>query len=157
MENRPAERSTTLRRPHWSEVVNQFPKQHRIKRGDDFSDIIRHGAFAADEVLVVNVRRSATPAAADNPSAAEDRGGAVDRHSGCGPKLGISIPRKTGSAVVRNRWKRWIREAFRTQRSELPSDIDIIVRPKRDAVGSYTAVAKSLRSTTRRAEKKLRR
>jgi len=128
-------------------MTNHFPKQHRVTHGDDFSDIIRRGAFAADEVLVVNVRRSA--AAAENQEAAQ----ASDH----GPRLGISIPRKTGPAVVRNRWKRWIREAFRLQRGELPTGIDIIVRPKRDAVGSFAAIAKSLRSTTRRAEKKLRR
>jgi len=128
-------------------MTNHFPKQHRVTRGDDFSDIIRRGAFAADEVLVVNVRRSAIAAENQEAEQASDRG----------PRLGISIPRKTGSAVVRNHWKRWIREAFRLQRGELPAGIDIIVRPKRDAVGSFAAIAKSLRSTTRRAEKKLRR
>lgn len=127
-------------------MTNRFPKQYRVTRGDDFSDIIRRGAFAADDVLVVNVRRTV--------------GGDAHRAAGAGdggPRLGISIPRKTGSAVVRNRWKRWIREAFRLQRSELPAGIEIVVRPKRDAVGSFAAIAKSLRSTTRRAEKRLRR
>jgi len=124
-------------------MTNRFPKAYRVTRGDDFSDIIRQGAFAADDVLVVNVRRRE-----------EVQGiAALDE----GPRLGISIPRKTGPAVVRNRWKRWIREAFRLQRQELPTGIDIIVRPKRDAVGSLAAIAKSLRSTTRRAEKRLRR
>lgn len=127
--------------------MQRFPKQLRVTRSDDFSDIIRRGAFAADDVLVVNVRRRVTSVQEPDATAAIVSS----------PRLGISIPRKTGSAVVRNRWKRWIREAFRLQRSELPTGIDIIVRPKRDAVGSFAAIAKSLRSTTRRAEKKLRR
>lgn len=127
--------------------MQRFPKQLRVTRSDDFSDIIRRGAFAADDVLVVNVRRRVTSVQEPDATAAIV----------ASPRLGISIPRKTGSAVVRNRWKRWIREAFRLQRSELPTGIDIIVRPKRDAVGSFAAIAKSLRSTTWRAEKKLRR
>lgn len=134
--------------------MNRFPKQARVIRSDDFSDIIRNGAHAADAVLVVNVRAAATqpppPSASPSPSASAGAGDA-------GPKLGISIPRKTGSAVVRNRWKRWIREAFRTQRQQLPAGLEIIVRPRRDASGSYAAVAKSLGATVRRAAKKLRR
>src|SRR5690606_37687144 len=130
----------------WSEIVNHFPKNYRVTRGGDFSDIIRRGALAAEDVQVVNVRRAAFGEVQD-----------VERATDQGPRWWISIPRKTGPAVVRNRWKRWIREAFRLQRNELPSGIDIIVRPKRDAVGSFAAIAKSLRSTTRRAEKKLRR
>lgn len=126
--------------------MNRFPKRHRIKHSDDFSAIIRGGAFAADDILVVNVRRS--PVGDVDADASPPRSVQASR-------LGITIARKTGPAVVRNRWKRWIREAFRTQRSELPVGIDIIVRPKRDAVGSFTAVAKSLTSTVRRAANKL--
>ena len=129
--------------------MNRFPKQARVIRGDDFSDIIRNGAYAADAVLVVNVRTAA--AGPPQPAAPEVAGAAAP-----GMKLGISIPRKTGSAVVRNRWKRWIREAFRTQRQQLPAGLEIIVRPRRDASGSYAAVAKSLGATVRRAAKKLR-
>lgn len=130
--------------------MNRFPKQARVIRSDDFSDIIRNGAHAADAVLVVNVR-----AAAEQPPqpSAPEVAGAGNREA----KLGISIPRKTGSAVVRNRWKRWIREAFRTQRQQLPAGLEIIVRPRRDARGSYAAVAKSLGATVRRAAKKLSR
>lgn len=43
------------------------------------------------------------------------------------PRLGITASRKVGSAVVRNRVKRRVREWFRRRRSELPEARDIVV------------------------------
>ena len=113
-----------------------FPKAARVIRGDDFTAIIRRGASEADDVLVVNVRWN--PANALEPA-----------------KLGISIPKKTGNAVVRNRWKRWLREAFRRRRDELPAGVEIVIRPQRDASGSWVAIDRSLQKTVARAVRKL--
>jgi ribonuclease P protein component len=126
--------------------VNRFCKDDRIRRGDDFTEIIRHGAFAADDTLVVNVRRMSPVEIA----------GATQGNVASGVRLGITVARKTGPAVVRNRWKRWIREAFRTQRGLFPAGLEIIVRPKRDAKGSYQAICRSLPVTIGRAYRKLR-
>jgi ribonuclease P protein component len=55
----------------------------------------------------------------------------------------VTASRKVGDAVVRNRVKRRIREAFRAQRGLLPpgSDLVVIARPAAAALGGRELAA----------------
>jgi ribonuclease P protein component len=111
-----------------------LPKRKRVRDGREFTKILKRGRYAADAILVVNVRLTA------------DR--YLPTASG---RLGVTIPRKTGGAVVRNRWKRVIREAYRIQQGQLPVGYDVIVRPRRGAHCDFHQVRRSLPKLVRRA------
>lgn len=42
-------------------------------------------------------------------------------------RIGVTVSRKVGGAVQRNRVKRWVREYFRLNRTELQPSSDIVV------------------------------
>jgi len=56
-----------------------------------------------------------------------------------GPRLGITAPKALGDAVIRNRLKRRFREVFRLHRPELDAGWDIVVNPRRAAIGASFA------------------
>lgn len=111
----------------------RFPKSSRLRRQSEFDRVYQGNYFAADNVLVIRARRNQLNS----------------------PRLGLAVSRKVGNAVVRNRWKRVIREAFRKQKSDFPAGMDIVVRPKKGATCDYQAVARSLGRLAVRLNKKL--
>lgn len=113
----------------------RFPKQHHLRKDAEFQRVYAARVYAADDVLVVN---------------------------GCEnglshPRLGLSVSRKVGNAVVRNAWKRRIREAFRLAQEKLPQGVDLVVRPQKEAVLDFHAIAKSLPELAARIARKLAR
>ncbi len=45
---------------------------------------------------------------------------------GSRPRLGITVSGKVANSVIRNRVKRWVREAFRGVQADLPA-VDLVV------------------------------
>jgi ribonuclease P protein component len=69
----------------------------------------------------------------------------TDGKSARDARLGITVSKKVGTAVVRNRVKRWVRESFRRMALVAPKGTDFVVIAKPSAAqSSYIATLEEL-------------
>jgi ribonuclease P protein component len=84
---------------------NAFPKRLRLTSNDEFKAIIGRRRRFGDNVLVLYAA----------PNGREYS------------RLGVSAGKAAGNAVVRNRFKRVVREVFRLNREQMPAGFDYVV------------------------------
>ena len=90
----------------------RFPKSSRLLKHADFDDVYQNGKrHFSGHMTVFYLRREA---------------GA--------PRVGFTVGRVLGGAVVRNRIKRRLREAVRHHLAELPVPVDVVINPKKSVL-----------------------
>jgi len=89
-----------------------FSRRERLRRSSDFRRLQRAGERIAGPAFIVLVALRAAELWDEAPINA---------------RLGVTVSRKVGNAVVRNRVKRRIREWFRSFRCRIGSSVDLVV------------------------------
>ena len=102
-----------------------YPKHLRLRVRGDFQRVLNQGRIHPGRECLVRVLENG-------------RG-----H----PRLGIATPRRYGKAVQRNRFRRLVREAFRSLVADL-DELDVMVSPRK---GLETPTLEGLRADLTRA------
>jgi ribonuclease P protein component len=94
-----------------------FSRSDRLRKRTEFEECYSGGVRVSGRHFLLFLRRRTDP-----PSAP--------------PRLGISVSKKVGNAVARNRVKRRLREIFRRSRPNAPVDIVVNARPSAGAAAT---------------------
>jgi len=110
-----------------------FPKQFRLLTSRDFQRVFERKTSVADDLTIMYGCQNDLPYT----------------------RVGLSVSRKVGGAVVRNRWKRVLREAFRISRLDWPQGMDVVIIPRREAEPEFHRLVVSLPKLARRLQRRL--
>ncbi len=111
---------------------NSFPKRVRLLKASEFEHVFNARNSASDQWIVLF-------------GAANELG-----H----PRLGLTVSRRCGGAVVRNRWKRLLRESFRLTQHNLRA-IDFVCVVRAQQPPGLEQLKRSVMTLSARVNKKI--
>jgi ribonuclease P protein component len=112
----------------------RFPKRVRLLRASDFERVFAARSSSADARITMY-------------GATNDLGY---------PRLGLTVSRRVGNAVVRSRWKRLLREAFRLTHEKLPP-LDFVCVARGGPPPELKQLIDAMPKWARRIERRLKR
>ncbi len=111
----------------------RFRREEHLRRPEDFRRVYERRRSVSDHWLIIYGLENGLP------------------HC----RIGLSVSRKVGSAVQRNRLRRLYREAFRLSRAQLPIGLDLVLIPRRCEEPTLEQVRQSLKQLVPAVARKL--
>src|SRR5919198_2896389 len=111
----------------------RFRPHEHLRRPADFQRVYERRRSVSDAWLIVYGRENGLP------------------HL----RLGLSVSRKVGRAVRRNRLRRLYREAYRLTRHQMPAGLDLVLIPRTAAEPPLAALIEALPKLVAQVAKKL--
>jgi len=134
------------REPFATPISFGFQKTVRILKAAEFRRVYKQGTrFTGKYFAAFCLRVTRATAVASEASATQGTSVAREASPACGtpaampsggPRLGFTVPRAFGKAVLRNRAKRRLREILRVRLPELAPEWDIVINPRRSAIAA---------------------
>jgi len=112
-----------------------FQASLRIKKSDDFAAVFLQKNRISDKLMILYGIRNNLEIT----------------------RIGLAVGKRIGGAVIRNRYKRLLREAFRTVRCDMPIGFDLVVVPKSNFKPTFPLYAASMKSLSKRLASKIQR